>query len=373
MSRADMCLVWRRHLSRSAKSADESSGKGRAAGASGDSVAPAGKTGKSAKWLSIGGTVLGVGLLVLAIWIFGRTLHKYDMAEVVDHLHRIPTHRIVIAVLFVALSYFTQTVYDFLAATSVRLKVSPARASLAAFIGNAFTNNIGFSLVTGTSLRYRFYLAWGYSAWEIAQVVGFSKLAFTNGLFLFIGITQMLDPVRLPETFHLPFSPRILGALMLLPTAALLIWNGISKGNTLALGKLRLIRPTQAMLCLQIAVSCLHLAFAGCVFYYLLPADALRGAGYHGPLAFLGAYMAIKFVVLFFPVPGGLGVFEGASVAILTPALPDYPVLGALVAYRLAYYVLPFAVALTALMGYELSSRKGVLASILRRKRGLAR
>lgn len=205
-----MCFGWRRYLSRSAKSADESVGKGRAAGAPGDSVAPAGKTAKSAKsakWLSIGGTVLGVGLLVLAIWIFGRTLHKYDMAEVVDHLHQIPIHRLVIAVIFVALSYLTQTVYDFLAATSVRLKVSPARASLAAFIGNAFTNNIGFSLVTGTSLRYRFYLAWGYSAWEIAQVVGFSKLAFTNGLFLFIGITQIIDPVRLPETFHLPFSP----------------------------------------------------------------------------------------------------------------------------------------------------------------------
>ena len=363
-------------MSRSAKSADDSVRKGRAKGASGDSVTSAGKTAhpaKSAKWLSIGGTVLGIGLLVLAIWIFGRTLHKYDMAEVVDHLHQIPIHRLVIAVFFVALSYLTQTVYDFLAATSVRLKVSPARASLAAFIGNAFTNNIGFSLVTGTSLRYRFYLAWGYSAWEIAQVVGFSKLAFTNGLFVFIGITQIIDPVRLPETFHLPFSPRIVGALMLLPTAALFFWNGISKGNTLALGKLRLIRPTQAMLCLQIAVSCLHLAFAGCVLYYLLPADALRGAGYHGPLTFLGAYMAIKFVVLFFPVPGGLGVFEGASVAILTPALPDYPVLGALVAYRLAYYVLPFAVALTALTGYELSSRKGVLASFLRRKRGLAR
>lgn len=364
-------------MSRSGKKSDESVGKGSAgkglkAGTTGDRAAPTVKSGKSAKWLSIGGTVLGVCLLVAAVWIFGRTLNKYDMAEVVEHLRQIPVHRLVIAVFFVALSYLTQTAYDYLAATSVRLKISPARSTLAAFIGNAFTNNIGFSLLTGTSLRYRFYLAWGYSAWEIAQVVGFSKLAFTNGLFLFIGITQIIDPVRLPETFHLPFSPRIVGALMFLPTAALLFWNGISKGNTLALGRLRLNRPTQAMLCLQIGVSCLHLAFAGCVLYYLLPADALRGAGYHGPLAFLGAYMAIKFVVLFFPVPGGLGVFEGASVAILTPALPDYPVLGALVAFRLAYYVLPFAVALTTLTGYELSSRKGLLASMLRRRRRLA-
>lgn len=336
------------------------------------SGSPPVKTGKAAKLLSIGGTVLGLSMLVLAVWMFGRTLHKYDMAEVMARLGQIPGHRLVLAVLFVGLSYFTQTLYDYLAALAVRLNVSLPRASLAAFLGNAFTNNIGFSLITGTSLRYRFYLAWGFSAWETAQVVGFAKLAFINGLFVSIGLTQLIDPVRLPESFHLPFSPRILGALMLLPTAALLIWNGISKGDTLALGKLRLIRPTQGMLCLQIAVSCLHLAFAGCVLYYLLPADALRGAGYHGPLTFLGAYMAIKFVVMFFPVPGGLGVFEGAAVAILTPALPDYPVLGALVAYRLAYYVLPFAAALASLAGYELSSREGFLASFLRRRRRLA-
>jgi uncharacterized membrane protein YbhN (UPF0104 family) len=329
--------------------------------------------GKAAKLLSVGGTVLGLGLLILAVWVFGKTLHRYDMAEVVNRLGQIPAHRLILAVVFVALSYWTQTWYDYLAAVSVRLNVAPARAWFAAFIGNAFTNNIGFSLLTGTSLRYRFYLAWGFSALEIAQVVGLAKLAFCNGLLLFAGITQLIDPVQLPESMHLPLSPRLLGGLLLLPMAALLLWNGLSTGGTLRLGKLRLVRPSQSLLILQAAVSCLHLAFAGCVLYYLLPADALRAAGYHGPLTFLGTFMAIKFVVMFFPVPGSLGVFEGTAVAILTPSLPDYPVLGALLAFRLAYYLLPFAVALLTLAGYELSSRKGALASLLRRRRRLAR
>ncbi len=307
-------------------------------------------------------------MFVLAVWMFGRILQKYDMAEVIQRLGQIPGHRLAIALIFVALSYGCQTVYDYLAATSIGLRISPARAILAAFLGNAFTNNMGFSLLTGTSLRYRFYLAWGYSALEIGQVVALSKLAFVNGLFLFAGMAQILDPVRLPESFPMPVSPRMLGFLLLLPTALLLIWNGMSRGNSLTLGKLRLVRPSQSMLCLQIFVASLHLAFAACVLYYLLPAEALHAAEFHGPLTFLGTYMAIKFVVMFFPVPGNLGVFEGTAVAVLTPSLPAYPVLGALLAYRLAYYVLPFTLALSILAGYELSARKGFLASFIRRR-----
>lgn len=322
-----------------------------------------------ARILSVGGTFLGIALLVAAVWIFARTLHKYDMAEVVQRFGQIPGSRIALAVLCVALSYATQTVYDYLAALSVGLGIPPARAALAAFIGNAFTNNIGFSLVTGTSLRYRFYLAWGYSPLEITQVVALAKLAFCNGLFLFAGIAQILDPVRLPDSLSLPFSARALGWLLILPSASLLIWNGLSRGSTLSLGKFRLVRPAQSLLALQIAAACVHFAFAAGTLYYLLPAEALEAAGYRGPLTFLGAYMAVKFAVMFLPVPGSLGVFEGTAVAVLTPALPAYPVLGALLAYRLLYYVLPFAVALPTLMIYELSARKGFLASFLRRRR----
>ncbi len=326
-------------------------------------------TSTTAKLLSVAGTVLGLLLLGLAVWVFGRILRRYDFSEVVQRLGQIPAHRLALALIFAALSYLTQTGYDYLSAASIGMKVGPGRASFAAFIGNAFTNNIGFSLVTGTSLRYRFYTAWGFPGLEIAQLITLTKLAFCNGLFVFAGLTQILDPVRLPDTISLPLSPRLLGVLLLLPTAVLLLWNGMSKGATLNLWKWRLVRPTQAMLLMQIAVSALHLAWSGFTLYYLLPAEALRAAGYHGALGFLGAFMAIKFVVMFVPVPGSLGVFEGAAVAVLTPALPDYPVLGALLAYRILYYVLPFAVALAALGGYEVSSRKGALASLLRRRR----
>ena len=127
------------------------------------------------------------------------------------------------------------------------------------------------------------------------------------------------------------------------------------------------------MLLLQTAVSCLQFVFAAFTFYYLLPSGALLSAGFGGPFSFLGAFMAIKFVVMLVPVPGNLGVFEGATVAVLTPALPAYPVLGALLAYRLIYYVLPFAAGFVALAAYELGSRQGSLATFLRHRRQASR
>lgn len=324
---------------------------------------------RTAQWLSIGGTVVGLGMFAIVIWMFGRTMHRYDMHEVIKRLGEIPSHRLILAGLCTAVSYFIQAGYDYVGAASLRMGITPLRSMTAAFIGNALTNNIGFSLLTGTSIRYRFYLAWGSSALEIGELVVLAKLAFFNGLLVFTALTQIIDPVVLPAAISLPLSPRVLGCLLLVPIAALFLWNGMNKGRILKLGKKRIMKPEQKTLFLQIAVCCLHFVFAAFTLYFLLPQDALASAGYGGPWTFLGVYMAIKIVVLLFPVPGSLGVWEGTAVAVLTPALPAYPLLGALVAYRLIYYVAPFAVALLVMAGFELSSRQGLLAALIGRHR----
>src|SRR3569832_2261785 len=90
-----------------------------------------------AKILSWAGTIVAFGFIIFAIWLFVRALHRYD----------------------------------FLAARSAGMAVSLPRASKAAFVGNSLTNNIGFSLLTSTSVRYRYYLAWGFSALQIAQFI----------------------------------------------------------------------------------------------------------------------------------------------------------------------------------------------------------
>ena len=270
-----------------------------------------------------------------------------------------------------ALSYFTQSLYDWLALAALGKGRAPlGRAALAGMVSNALVNNMGFSWLTATSLRFRFYSAWGYRPLEIAQVVAMTKLAFFGGLAALAGATQLAAPVPLPGRIGELLSPRLLGCLLLLAPALLLVWNGWFHGESIRLGKLRLPRPGQRILILQFAASALHLIFAAVVLYLMLPQDALRSAGLSGGLAFLSAFMALKFVVLFFPIPGGLGVLEGTAVALLTPAIPAYPLLGGLLAFRILYYLVPFAIALCVLLIYEVGFRSGLagrLGSRLRR------
>lgn len=321
------------------------------------------------KVASILGTLLGMGMLVLAGWIFHKTLAHYEPAEVVRRLKDIPSHRLGLAVSCVAASYFTQTLYDWLALAVLGRQAALWKANLAGFVSNAMVNTMGFSLLTATSVRYRFYSAWGYGPLEIAQVVAWTKLAFFLGLLALAGFTQVLDPVRLPGRAGDLLSPRLLGCIMLLGPSLMLLWSWFSKGGHLTLGRLRLAQPDPRLLAMMIGASSLHLVFSGLALYFLLPSGDLAAAGLDGVLAFLSAFMALKFVVLFFPIPGGLGVLEGTAVALLTPAIPPYPLLGGLVAYRIVYYVAPFAIALAIFIVYELGVRSGLASRVRSRKR----
>jgi phosphatidylglycerol lysyltransferase len=110
--------------------------------------------------------------------------------------------------------------------------------------------------------------------------------------------------------------------------------------------------PSPSLAVAQILLAAADWAVAGSVLYALLP----RPAGTTGVsfLPFLGAFLLAQFAGVISHVPGGLGVFEFLVVRLLRPYVPDAAaVLGALVAYRAVYYLLPFVTALVALAVHE--------------------
>lgn len=319
--------------------------------------------------MSISGSLLGLGMVGLAIWIFDRTLSHYEIAEVVRRFGDIPAWRIALAGAMVAASYFVQSLYDYLSAAAVGKPTALRRTTLAGCVSNAMVNSMGFSWLTAASLRYRFYSGWGLGTLEIAQVVALTKLSFFAGLLFLGGVTQLIAPVEPPGRLGEILSPRLLGAVLLAGPILLLIGNGFARGAYFHMGKLRLSRPSQRIVLLQILASAGHLVFSGFALYFLLPSEALAAAGLSGGVAFLSVFMVLKVVILFFPIPGGLGVLEGTAMALLTPAIPDYPLLGALLAYRICYFLAPFALALAALAIYELGVRSGLASGIRTRIR----
>lgn len=97
-----------------------------------------------------------------------------------------------------ALSYGVMTGYDRLAIVYIRHPLDAGRVTLASFISYAFSNTIGFSLLTSGSIRYRLYSAWGLSAEEIARLITFTVLTFWLGIITVAGAVFVAEPMALP-------------------------------------------------------------------------------------------------------------------------------------------------------------------------------
>jgi phosphatidylglycerol lysyltransferase len=110
------------------------------------------------------------------------------------------------------------------------------------------------------------------------------------------------------------------------------------------------------LLLAQTALSCLDWAIAGSVLFAVLPHDV--GVSYSQVLSI---FLLAQVSGMASQIPGGLGVFEAVVLLLLSPAISGSAVLGALLAYRAIYYLLPLGVASTLLGAHEvIQKREGV-------------
>jgi phosphatidylglycerol lysyltransferase len=303
--------------------------------------------------------ILSVALFLVAIWALHHQLQSYRFRDIILGLRSLSRRSVALAVLFTALNYLVLTGYDALALRYVQRSLSYGKVALASFIGYAFSNNVGVSLLAGSAVRFRLYSVWGLSTLEIAKVVAFYSVTFWVGLLGVGGTCFLFKPMPLPPQFHLPFATtQPLGALLLLVLAAYL-------AATLALRRPLTIRqatfrlPSFGTACTQTLLSVLDWVLAAAVLYALLPAGA--GLPFTG---FLGIFLLGQFAGVVSHVPGGLGVFEGILLALLPAGIPGGAFFAALIAYRVIYYVLPLVAAAILLGGHEALQRRESVARV---------
>jgi uncharacterized membrane protein YbhN (UPF0104 family) len=105
------------------------------------------------------------------------------------------------------------------------------------------------------------------------------------------------------------------------------------------------------MALLQLAMSCANWSLIGGVIWFLLQGQV----DYVHVLAVL-LVAAVAGVVTH--VPAGLGVLEAVFVALLAHAVAEAQLLGALLAYRGLYYLLPLVVATVGYLVTEARARR---------------
>jgi len=299
-------------------------------------------------WL---GSFISLLLFALAIGVLYHIDKEYHWKDVMFELRQTPLSAVIAASGATVLSYLLLTLYDTLAVRQVGGSIPYPKIALTSFVAYTFSNTLGFALLTGTSVRYRFYSALGLSTGQIARVIFFCSVTFFLGLFLIGGLSLGHFLVDLPATVVLPDWLRpflhLLGYGAVILSLAYLCLPLVRqkplqwRDHELAIPQ---FRDTAA----QIVVAILDWSAASMVFFVLLPhADGLTF--FH----VLGIFVVANMLGVMAHVPGGIGVFESVVTLLLAPYLPAPQILGALLFYRVLYYLLPFGIAMVLFVGME--------------------
>ncbi|MEH2389216.1 MAG: lysylphosphatidylglycerol synthase domain-containing protein [Nostoc sp.] len=299
-------------------------------------------------------TLFGLSLLVLSVWAIAKELHEYNYRDILNSLAAIPKSRLSWAVWLTALGYLVMVGYDILGFSYINRSLSWNKIALTSFISSAFSNTIGFALLTGSAIRYRFYSSWGVSAGAIAQVIAFANFTFWLGMFAVAGLLFIINPLKIPTQLHLPFATvRPIGVIFLLLVATYLLGSIFIKQPLIIRGQ-EFRFPTLKISLAQIAISSFDWILAAAVLYVVLPTNISLSY-----LDFLGIYLLAMFAGVVSNVPGGLGVFETIILLILSDKISAAAVLGSMLVYRGIYYFLPLLLAAGLLGIYEIKFRIG--------------
>lgn len=297
-------------------------------------------------------TILSVGVVLLLAALgfaaLDHLLQEVHLHQVRLAWHALPITKLLGAAGLTAISYLTLTLYDVLALRVIGRPLPYRTAALASFTSYTLSHNLGISLLTGGSARYRIYSAAGLTLSDIARVVAMASATFWSGVFVLAGAMLVWLPQMMASGAPAGSAEMLrgLGMVLLLAMAGLVAWAG-PRGRTIRLRGWSAPVPPATGILAQIGIGIVDLAAASAALFILVPGVGVA----QWPTFFIGYTLAI-IAALVTHVPGGIGIFE----AVMLAALPgtDRPgLIAALLAYRLIYYIAPLLVAIAIVLVQE--------------------
>lgn len=293
--------------------------------------------------------VIGIGAVVLSLWLLFRELQGLSLAEVETAFAAIPASRWGLAVIFTLVAYLALAWYDRIALFHLGFKLSWRFISAVSFTTYALSHNVGMSMFSGAMVRYRAYSTKGLTITDVGVLVAFCSFTFALGTVLLGGIVLVFEPGIVQRLFQIePLVARLVGVAMLL-FVALYIGGAALHLKPLVIGRLTLVYPRLNIAMRQLLAGPLELMGAAGIIWCALPVG-------HNPGFFivLGVFLASFSAALLSHAPGGLGVLE----LVFVTALPDTPrqdVIAALLVFRLLYLVIPLLLGIVAVVLFERS------------------
>ena len=292
-------------------------------------------------------TLVGLCAVALSGYLLYQQVRTISLDEIADSLGAITGLHWLLAGGATLGAYAALAWYDRIALAHLGKQIPWQFVCLCAFTTYALAHNIGASVFSGALVRYRAYRSRGMTPAEIGILIVFCSFTFALGTLLASGCVLLLEPQLIHRVADV--SPRVsetTGALLLV-LVALYVLGSWRQFKPLHWGKLHIEYPRLRIVGRQLLAGPIELACAAAIIYFALPTE-------HNPGYFVvfGVFLASFSLALLSHAPGGLGVLEVTFLAAM-PELPTADVLAALIVFRGFYLLLPLALSLLIVLGFE--------------------
>lgn len=290
----------------------------------------------------------GLFFFVLAVYMLYRQLSRYEWEDIKLALLSIPNINLLYACIASFIGYIALSSYDYLALKYIKHKISAWKWMFAGFIGFSVSNNAGHAIVSGGAIRYRLYTRWRFKGKEIVKMVTFSGFTYLVACFFLIIIGYVITP---DHVFGEGVASKITTTIIALGSLiglVIYITASVLYRKTIEIKGIKFKIPNLKMSLSQVFIGSIDILMASLVLYFTLihfidiPFNT-----------FIGAYIIAQILGVYSQVPGGLGVFELVFSNIIPDTENQAILFGALIAYRIIYYLLPLIISAIALISYE--------------------
>lgn len=277
-----------------------------------------------------------------------RQLSKYSLEELKNSILNIPAKNLVYASIASFVGYVALSTYDYLALKYVKQKLETWKWVLTGFIGFSVSNNAGHAIVSGGAIRYRFYSHWGVNTGNIVKMVTFSGFTYLVACFFLIILGYFLTPSNAYGESNSTQISTFITMILSVIGLAIYLWGSLYYDKSLVIKGVDFKMPNFKLALEQIFIGSIDIVMASLVLYSVLICFVEIDFA-----TFMGAFIIAQVLGVYSQVPGGLGVFELVFSNIL-PGQDNQAILfGALIAYRIIYYLLPLILSGIVLFIYE--------------------
>jgi uncharacterized membrane protein YbhN (UPF0104 family) len=307
-------------------------------------------------WFPWAKRIFGFAFIAVVVALLVRYASTVDWDKVKQSVLELPRTVLLQALGFAVVSHLIYSLLDLVGRHYTGHKLAKRKVMQVSFTSYAFNLNLG-SLVGGIGFRYRLYSKLGLRPGQITRIVTMSMITNWIGYILLAGAVFTFWPLQLPPNWGIDSEElRLVGVALLAASVAYFGLAAFAKTRKYKIRGIELFVPSLRMAVAQHAISCVHWATMAAVPWALLQGQV----DYPTVLAVL-LIAAIAGVMLH--IPAGLGVTEAVFVAMLSHRVPEHQLIGALLAFRALFYLLPLACGALMYLKVEVKARKQAAAA----------